>query len=806
MKRLIIFYFTIVLFFPIVLFAQLDQLKNLSPEELKKKAAQMGYSEEDLLKYQQLKQPNTTVSEKVDTSGYKVTPTFIPIAPKSPLEFLVPAFKGREKADSLPAFGYNIFTYAPTTFEPSVNIPAPKNYVVGPGDEIVISLWGATQLVHKLTVAKDGSLYIPDVGLVNVNGLTITNLKARLFDRLSKVYSSLNIDVKGQGGTSLDVSTGRLRSVKVFVLGEINKPGGYTLPALSTAFTVLYYSGGPTLNGSLRSVKVFRNGRTVSEVDVYNYLLRGDKSSDVNLEDGDIVFVPPAGKRVAIYGSILKPAIYEIKNDETVGDILKFSGGLTFNAFYQRIHIERVVPFDQREQYKEDILNLDIVFNSFIALKSSTYKLEDGDVVKIPSINKRAENRVDIKGSIRRPGAYELTGPNMTIRDLVQNADSLYPDSFMEEAILIRTFPSEKQEVISFNLKKAMDGDPAENHILQNRDSVQIFNIAHFHPTDSVEILGEIKKPGKYARLENMTLPDLIVLSGGLTEKAQTQNIEIARLNTTNSDIYYKTFSIDLPPKYWEANGRENFVLKDFDRVFVKSDTSRNFDYKVVGIQGEVQFPGAYSLLRRGERLSDLINRADGFKNSAYKEGIYVLRYNNLFEKTEQSLTLDTNKQDLFDKPIFNRKIFADFSNRIPINWEDVEKNYYSISNLVLQPGDDVVIPKDPQVIYVIGEVGIPSNVPYLKGADLSYYIDNAGGYTTNAKPGKEVVILPNGKKWSTSGLFFIPDSPIYSGTTIFVPTYREMKTDAWPVIRDIITVISTTTIVILSVLSITKK
>lgn len=805
MKRLIIYCLLSILTFSSIIIAQIDQLKNMSQEDLKKKAAEMGYSEEDLLKYQQLKQPNTT-TEKIDTSGYKVTPTFIPPAPKSPLEFLVPAFNGRESADTLPAFGYNIFTYAPTTFEPSVNIPAPKNYVVGPGDEIVISLWGATQLVHKLIVAKDGSLYIPDVGLVNVNGLTITNLKARLFDRLSKVYSSLNVDVKGQGGTSLDVSTGRLRSVKVFVLGEINKPGGYTLPALSTAFTVLYYSGGPTLNGSLRSVKVFRNGRTVSEIDVYNYLLRGDKSSDVNLEDGDIVFVPTAGKRVAIYGSILRPAIYEIRNDETLGDILKFSGGLTFNAFYQRVHVERIVPFDQREQYKENILSLDFNFNDISSLIKSNNKLEDGDVVNILSISKRPENRVDIKGSIRKPGTYELTGPNMTIRDLVQNADSLYPDSFMEEALLIRTLPSEKQEVISFNLKKAMDGDPAENHILQNRDSIKIFNVENFHPTHSVEILGEVKKPGKYTRYENMALSDLIVLSGGLTDKAQTGNIEVARLDTTNSDIYYETYTVDLPEKYWEANGSENFILNDYDRVFVKSDTSRNFDNKVVSVQGEVQFPGSYALLKRGERLSDLLIRVDGFKNSAYKEGIYVLRYNNLFEKTEQSLSTDTIRQDIYDKPIFNKKIFEDFSNRIPINWEDVEKNYRSISNLVLQPGDIVVIPKDPQVVFVIGEVGIPSNVPYLKGASLSYYIDNAGGYTTNAKSGKEVVILPNGKKWSASGWFFIPDAPILSGTTIFVPTYREQKTDAWPVIRDIITVISTATIVILSVLSITKK
>jgi protein involved in polysaccharide export with SLBB domain len=807
MKRLIYFCLLSVLFLPSVLLAQLDQLKNMSPEELKKKATEMGYSEEDYLKFQQLKQQTSEVKEKVDTSGYsKIPQTVIPPAPKSPGEYIVPAFQGRENAASLPAFGYNIFTYAPTTFEPSVNIPAPKNYVVGPGDEIVISIWGATQLVHKLTVAKDGSIYIPDVGLVPVNGLTLASLKARLFERLSKVYSSLNVDVKSQGGTSLDVSTGRLRSVKVYVLGEINKPGGYTLPSLSTAFTVLYYSGGPTLNGSLRKVKILRDGRTISEIDVYNYLLKGDKSFDINLEDGDIIFVPPAGIRVAASGSILRPAIYELKNDETLRDLIKFAGSLTFNSYYQRVHVERIIPFEQREQYKENILNLDVNFNSVSALVNSTYKMEDGDVISFLSINKRPENRVDISGNVRKPGAYELSGANMTIRDLVNKADNFFPDTFTDEALLIRILSSEKKEAISFNLTKAMEGDPSDNIVLQNRDEVRIFNIENFHPTKGVEILGEVKNPGKYSRFENMTITDLIVLAGGLTEKAHMENIGISRLDTNTSDVYYKEFTIDLPNNYWEVSPEHNFMLEDYDRVFVKSDTAKNFENKVINLSGEVQFPGPYSLIKRGERLSDLINRAEGFKNGAYKEGIYVNRFNSLFEKSERSLIPDTIRQNLYNRPLFNKRVLSDFSNRIPVDWEKVEKDYNSISNITLQPGDEIVVPKDPSIVYVMGEVGMPSNVPYKKGAGLSYYIEHAGGYTTLAAEGKEVVVLPNGKTWSTSGWFFIPDPPILSGTTIFVPTYIEQKTDSWPVIRDIITVVSTTVIVILTVLSLTKR
>jgi protein involved in polysaccharide export with SLBB domain len=470
------------------------------------------------------------------------------------------------------------------------------------------------------------------------------------------------------------------------------------------------------------------------------------------------------------------------------------------------VHVERVIPFEQRDKYKENILSLDVNFNNVSSLLNSGYKLEDGDVITFLAINKRPENRIDIVGSVRNPGPYELSGSNMTIKDLVLKADGLFPETFMDEAILIRTLPSEKKEIISFNLQKAMNEDPEDNLTLQNRDEVKIFNVENFHPTRTVEIIGEVKNPGKYSRADNMTVTDLIVLSGGLTEKAHTENIEISRLDTNTSDIYYKEFTIDLPWNYWEVTPQGNFMLQDYDRVFVKSDTAKNFENKVVALQGEIQFPGSYSLIRRGERLSDLINRADGFKNSAYKEGIYVNRYNNLFEKSEKSLLPDTIRQNLYNRPIFNKKVLADFSNRIPVNWEEVEKNYNSISNIILQPGDEINVPKDPKIVYVMGEVGLPSNVPYKKGEGLSYYIENAGGYSTLAADGKEVVILPNGKTWSRSGWFFMPDPPILSGSTIFVPTYMEQKSDAWPVIRDIITVISTTTVVILTVINLTKK
>ena len=357
-------------------------------------------------------------------------PVIVPPVNKPLESYYVPAFSGRAHADSLPAFGYNIFSTSPTAFETSLNVPVPANYVVGPGDEIIITMWGETQLERTLTVSKEGNIYIPDAGLINVNGLSIQGLRQKLFNILSKTYSSLNASANGEARTNLDVATGTLRTVKIYVLGEVSKPGGYTLPSLSTSFTALYYSGGPTLNGSLRNVKILRNGETISVIDLYDYLTKGDKSTDVNLEDGDIIFVPPVGKRVALAGQVFRPAVYELKQGDMLKDLIAYAGGLDFNAYFGRVHIERVIPFDQRNEFTNNIMDIDLNFPTVDDLRNSNYSLEDGDVVNILRINNKPENRVTIKGSVRKPGVYELSSNIMTVRDLIYKADSLAPDAF----------------------------------------------------------------------------------------------------------------------------------------------------------------------------------------------------------------------------------------------------------------------------------------------------------------------------------------------------------------------------------------
>ena len=783
------------------------QLDNMTQEEMKKKAEEMGFSLEDYLKLQQsqfyqsqlkeLKQPN----EKEKTEK----PEIIPPANKPMKSYFVPAFSKREEADSLPAFGYNIFSTSPTAFMTSLNVPVPANYVVGPGDEIIITLWGETQLERTLMVNKEGNIYIPDVGLVNVNGLSLQSLKQKLYNILSKTYSSLNVQANGEAKTNLDVSTGTLRTIKVYVLGEVNKPGGYTLPSLSTSFTALYYSGGPTLNGSLRNIKILRNGKTISVVDLYAYLTRGDKSKDVQLEDEDIIFIPPVGERAAVAGEVFRPAIYELKEDDRLKDLLQYAGGLNFKAYYQRVHIERIIPFNQRKDFTNNVMDIDLNFSSVEDLRNSSYNLTGGDVVNISPVNNKLENRVVIHGKVRRPGIYELTSDLMTVRDLIFKADSLTPDAFREKGILIRTHPNEKQEVINFNINKALAGEPSDNLILRNRDDVEVYSIERFFPSRMVDIAGAIKYPGSYKRYQNMTLTDLIILAGGLSDSATTKDIEITRMDTTNPTVYASKFIISLPENYWDNHVKERFYLKDYDRVLIKRDPTKTFN-QVVSISGEVQFPGSYTLLYEGEKIYDLIKRAGKFKSTAYTDGMYVYRKNPIFANVQNLIIPDTLKRKIKDIPIYDRDLFnREYSNRIPILWDDILEDTNSIYNIALEPGDSLVVPKNPNLIYVVGEIGIPSSVPYKKGGSLSYYINQAGGYTENSGKGYEIVILPNGKKWNPSSWFFIPNPEILSGSTIIVPTLLPSESQFWPVVRDVAAVVTSTAVLILTVNNLTK-
>ncbi|MCX7984775.1 MAG: SLBB domain-containing protein, partial [Bacteroidetes bacterium] len=617
-------------------------LKQMGPEQIDQKLKELGLSREEALKRAR--------EQGIDLESYLTTLSVQPTKgqaqqtavhsikqekPTPPVQLetierspeakgtLLPGFTNRIQALGLEPYGYSIFRYPATTFEPVLNIPTPPSYIVGPGDEIIISVWGDTKLYHELTVNREGNLVIPDVGPINVNGLTIKEIREKLLRRMTEVYSSLKHGAKG-ATSFLDVSLGKLRTIQVFVLGEVSKPGGYSLSSLSTMLHALYLSGGPTTNGSLRKINLLRNNKVVAQLDFYEYALKGNRTDDVRLQDGDILFIPPVQKRVAIVGAVLRPAIYELKEQETLSDLIALSGGLLVNAYTERIHIERLVPFSQRSILKKDILDIDLPFASLEQLQSSVFKLEDADIVSIYSITNYPYNRVTITGNVNKPGTYELI-TRMRVSELIMKADSFARNTFMEKATLLRLLPNLRREIYHFNPRKALAGDTTENLVLQNEDQIIIYQESTFFPERYVEIYGAVKNPGRYPRYEKMTVADLVILAGGLREDASYENWELAKIDTGSIDNYSKIFKFSVLVSYWEDQTLKQLLLQDFDRVTVPQNP--RFKYPVqVTLAGYFVYPGVYSLISNEERLYDIIKRAGGIRPDAYLRGATMYR------------------------------------------------------------------------------------------------------------------------------------------------------------------------------------
>ena len=888
MKKLFIL-ITATLMFSTTIFSQSvsqkllqQKAKELGVSEAvaEKKAAEMGYD---------VTSSGGDNAEKAATETPSPTTEKVRSVTKSISNYGVTGFGGN-------AFGYNIFNYKPKTFEPGLNVPVPKNYVLGPGDEIIISLWGETQLVNNYVVSKEGTIYIQSSGMININGLTLNEVKDKLFKILSKTYATLASEI-ADDKTYMEITTGTLRTVKIFCLGEIVQPGGYSLPSLSTVFTSLYFSGGPKINGSLRNIKVIREGKEIVKMDLYKYILSGIKSDDISLQEGDVIFVPRVGKRVEISGNTFKPAVYELFPNETLSDLIKYNGGINFNTYTKRISIDRLIPFAERKLHIKNKITINLDFSSKEELLNNNFKLEDGDIVKLSSVNNIFENRVSIQGEVEKPGIFELTS-GMRVSDLIGKADSVKDDVYMEEALLVRTYLNGKQEMFTFNVEKALSGDSTHNMVLEDRDEIKIFNIEKYiptgsvkisgpmvspgiytrmenmkisdlitisgpllsdvfleeallirtypngkeevlkinlgevlsdnensnllledrdeiqiyshekyFPTRSVEIAGQINSPGSYTRRENMKLEDLITLAGGFTYFADLNTIEVSQLDTTRIDTFYNTFTLKINPDYWSSENTDDYLLQDYDKVSIKRNPKIQ-NKAFISVTGEVKYPGSYSILQEGDRISDFIERAGGLLNSAYLDGMYINRANKYqvsfdegYKRMADSLTLMQGRT--VDGTIISKQFMSQFSTMIPIDWELIKDGDNSYDYELL-PGDQIVIPINKYVVYVMGEVGIQSSIPYKEGADLDYYIRQAGGYTLNSVDGDEIIILPNGKKAEMGG-WFSSDDEILSGSKIFVPMEIKAQQSSWYYIRTISTVVSSTAIVILTYMSIAK-
>jgi len=664
-------------------------------------------------------------------------------------------------------FGKELFSNASTTFEPNLRLATPLNYVIGTSDQLLIDIYGYSEVSYQLTVSPDGTINIPYAGIVQVGGLTVEAATARIRSKLSPIYSGLS-----SGNTKLSVTLGNIRSIKVILTGELMKPGTYTLPSLATLFNALYSSGGPSDNGSFRNIEVIRNGRKVASLDVYDFLLKGDLKNNVRLQDQDIIRVPVYQKRVEIVGEIKRPSIFEMKDSEDFNTLLNFAGGFTEKAYKARV---KVLSNTDTERKISDIVAEDF----------STYLPESGDKYFVNEILDRFENRVTLNGAVFRPGQYELT-EGLTIKNLILKAEGLKEDAFRSRAFITRLLPDNQIELVSFDLQKVMDGT-AEDIILKREDEISISSIFDLKEEFQVTINGEIRRPGQFKYYENMSLEELIILAGGLNVSGSTQRIEVARrvINDNQSAISTSAktaqiFQIDVNKVLSVTDAK--FVLQPFDIITIRTIPGYETQ-KQIRIDGEVLYPGNYTIVRKNERISDIIKRSGGLTDLAYTDGASLKRSGSFDsqlekekedQKLQQFIKIQKDSKDTTNSTLQN---VASRNNFVGINMTDILDKPGTKKDLFLEDGDIINIPKELQTVKVSGEVLSPNTVIYTKSKGYKQYILNAGGFGQNALKGRSYIIYANGAVRSTKKFFLFNNYPIVkTGAEIFIPKKEDKR------------------------------
>lgn len=662
---------------------------------------------------------------------------------------------GRFPVDSgFDLFGLRLFRGTTSQFEANLSGPVDANYVLGPGDRLVLILTGDVELAHQLDVAREGFVVIPQVGQVYVANLTLGQLEDVLYRRLGQVYSGVR---RGGGTTRFTISVARLRTNQVFVVGDVSRPGSYRISSAGTALTALYAARGPSANGTMRTIQVKRGGEMLAQLDVYDYLVRGDASRDVRLRTGDVVFVPVHGPRVRVVGEVTRPATYEIKPGETLSDVLELAGGFTATASRQRVQVERIVPPTERGEGGRDRVVIDVApTDAFANGGGRTLAMQPGDVVRVFAVASRVRNRIAVRGSVWSPGSQGFTD-GMTIADAIELAGGVKPDVYLGQVLVSRLQPDSTRVQLRAALRDT-SGAVVGDFPLREDDEIQLFSTTEFRPERFVAISGAVRKSGRYPFRDGMTMRDLVLLAGGVEESAFLGAAEVARLpENRNNGVTAQTFRVPLdssylfergpdgryfgPPGLPAPDGRSaNVALKPYDNVLILHQPDWELQRNVY-LGGEVRFPGRYALVRKTERLTDLLKRAGGLTTEAYPEGVFFYR-----------------KRDRLG--------------RIGIDLPRALKRYRDQDNLLLQDGDSVVIPVYTAVVNVAGAVNSPVAVSYVPGQDIDYYVRAAGGLSRTADPSRAYVTQPNGKVQSIERRRLLPDGvpEPRAGSFVFVP------------------------------------
>jgi len=798
--------------------AQIEQLikrgeaSGVSPNQLDGLARERGMPASEAAKLRQriLELQTSTNSQSPNgsnsgsnrsVSGDQETDPFDSLRKSDPYYDLTPTQKK--------IFGYKLFHNRELDFSPSLNLPTPQSYVIGSGDQLLIDVYGASQQSFDLSVSPEGRVFVPNLGPIQVGGATVEAATARLKTSLGRIYSGL---LGSNPNTFLQVRIGNIRSIKVSMVGELNKPGSYNLPSFASVFNALYAAGGPNENGAFRSIQVYRDNKLAATLDIYQFLTKGEQSSNITLQDNDVIIVPPFQTRVEVVGPVRREGLFEMKPDETLEDLTRYTGGFSSKAFSGRLTIRRMED-NQRKV-------VDVPSSEF-----GGFSPKDGDEILVGEALNRFSNRVQVSGAVLRPGEYSFDEGGLTVRGLIEKASGLKPEAFSTRATLYRTSEDLTLAAEPLDLDGILDGSVGDV-TLKNEDLLFIPSRYDIQEEYYVKISGEISSPGTYPFASSMTVGDLILRAGGLLESATNSSIEVARrVRDPSSGRIAEISTLSIDPNLQLSTEEKSQPLEPFDHVFIRK--SPGFEREqLISIEGEVQYPGEFAISGSNERISDVINRAGGITQFAYPKGaslvrrtIYYkgpteeelrdqiladIRFNLdpetkrngnlaeevLLERIDKQLAIreaekaelerQEARKNLFDNSSVRDTIFQDSTlnavrlkeeELVGIDLEYILANPGSDQDLILFEGDMIQIPKQLQTVRMVGEILLPTSTRFLEGRGLKYYISRSGGFTESARRSKAYVVYANGDAAQTRSFLGIKSYPkLEPGAEIVVP------------------------------------
>lgn len=667
--------------------------------------------------------------------------------------------------EGFPIFGANLFSGSSMSFEPSFNIPTPADYIFGADDEIQIDIYGAAEAEYRLIVSPDGYIRIPNLGPIQISGLRFDEARTRIVTNLQRIYSGINLSDPERANTFVDISLGRVRSINVNMIGEITQPGSYTVSSLATVFNMLYAGGGPSRTGSWRSIEIIRGNQIIAEFDLYDLIIHADQTNNIRLKDQDIIKVNPYINRVRLSGEVKRPGIYEMREGETLNDLIHFTGGFSEEAYTERIIINRTTSV---QRSISDVNWPD----------GGDIQLRNGDSILIRPIIDRFENRVRIEGAVFKEGDFELTD-GLTLTQLIEKAEGVKEDAFLERGIILRQMDNMRLESIAFSVHDILNGY-SDDILLKRDDQVRISSIFELQETLTVQVSGAVNRPQRFEFLEGMTLEDAIFLANGLRDEAAAYRVEVAR-RVIEQDTRVKVnqmaevFQFEVEPNFTFRGRDGEFRLQPFDMVFVR--TKPNYQRQLtIRIEGEVQFPGEYVLETRDARLSDVIRQAGGLSQYAFPEGASMQRILQItardidrddLDRSEllESLNLENVNLDRF--PTVNDTTFTP----VGIRLAEALRDPGGINDLRLLEGDVIRIPRQFQTVRVEGGVLAPVTMRFVPGRGLQRYVDAAGGTTDRGQRHRAYIVYANGEVDRTRRFLRLRSNPsVEPGATIIIP------------------------------------